>query len=101
MAEVQSMIRRRTSALLIGVVLCVVGISLISYGSIVPATVVLRSRYNYLHIMGEANVFTLVGLALLPVGAGFLLFWVLTCSRKPRAPSNEASFLTDSANQKA
>lgn len=68
--------------LLAGAVLCALGISLILYGSTIPASIVLRSRYNYFRVMGEENVFTLIGLALLPVGAGCLLFSVLTRSRK-------------------
>jgi uncharacterized protein (DUF486 family) len=80
---------KRILILLLGAILCAFGIALVLYGSTLPADIILHSRYNYSNI-DHANVLTLVGFGMLPFGAGFILFWVLTLSKTKYAPAKSS-----------
>jgi hypothetical protein len=49
----------------------------IAYGSTQPSTNILLSRFSH-EYMGEINIFTLIGIVLLPVSLLLLLVWIFT-----------------------
>ncbi len=70
-------------------VLLALGTSLAVYGNGLPGNVSLYSRSSGRY-MGQTNVVTITGLAMLPIGAGLLLFWFLTRSKQSTKSRNSA-----------
>lgn len=68
---------RRLLPLVLGVVLCALGVSLIVYGSTLPQDFVIHGIWRY-SSQSEVNILMPIGLLMVPISISFLLFWFFT-----------------------
>jgi hypothetical protein len=87
-------VNRRTAVFLAASALfCALGVSLVLFGDTLPQDIALFSRYNHVY-EGQTNIVTMIGLGMLPVSLGFLLYWVFTRSKKGLKQKQETEQFT-------
>jgi hypothetical protein len=78
--------RRRVLPLVVGAVLCSIGVGLVLYGNTLPADFDVHGIWIFSY-QAKYNILMLVGAFMVPIGISFLLLWFFTRT-KPASPAH-------------